>query len=56
MLDNRCIYAHDYTMKRVNLNIREDQHSALMKMSKNDGPTMSALVRKAIDSFLKKQK
>jgi predicted DNA-binding protein len=41
-------------MKRTNINIREDQHKKLNVLSAKTGATMSALIRKAIDAYLKK--
>jgi predicted DNA-binding protein len=42
-------------MKRTNINLREDQHKRLNVLSEKTGATMSALIRKAIDAYLKKQ-
>jgi hypothetical protein len=47
----RCILK---TMKRTNINLREDQWTKLGKLSDRTGATMSALIRKAIDAYLKK--
>jgi predicted DNA-binding protein len=41
-------------MKRTNINLREDQWAKLGKLSEKTGATMSALIRKAIDAYLKK--
>jgi predicted DNA-binding protein len=41
-------------MKRTNINLREDQHKKLNALSDKTGATMSALIRKAIDAYLKK--
>jgi|HubBroStandDraft_6_1064221.scaffolds.fasta_scaffold5428580_1 predicted DNA-binding protein len=40
-------------MKRTNINLREDQHKKLGVLSGKTGATMSALIRKAIDAYLK---
>jgi predicted DNA-binding protein len=42
-------------MKRTNINLREDQRKKLNVLSRKTGATMSALIRKAIDAYLKKQ-
>jgi predicted DNA-binding protein len=42
-------------MKRTNINLREDQHKKLNVLSEKTGATMSALIRKAIDAYLKRQ-
>lgn len=42
-------------MKRTNINLREDQWAKLGKLSVITGATMSALIRKAIDAYLKKE-
>lgn len=41
-------------MKRTNINLREDQWTKLGKLSVITGASMSALVRKALDEYLKK--
>ena len=41
-------------MKRTNINLKEDQRAALRKLSNKTGATMSAMIRKAIDAYLKK--
>lgn len=43
-------------MKRTNINLREDQWTKLGKLSERTSATMSALIRKAIDEYLKKHK
>jgi len=43
-------------MKRTNINVREDQHKKLRALSEKTGATVSALIRKAIDAYLKKSK
>jgi predicted DNA-binding protein len=43
------------SVKRTNINIREYQHKALAELSKKTGPTVSELVRQAIDGYLKKR-
>ena len=48
----RCIFG---SMKRTNINLREDQWAKLGKLSVITGATMSALIRKAIDAYLKKE-
>jgi predicted DNA-binding protein len=42
-------------MKRTNINLREDQWAKLKKLSDKTGATQSALIRKAIDAYLKRQ-
>ena len=42
------------TMKRTNINLREEQWAKLEKLSEKTGATISALIRKAIDAFLKR--
>jgi predicted DNA-binding protein len=42
-------------MKRTNINIREDQHKRLGVLSAKTGATVSELIRRAIDAYLKKQ-
>jgi len=43
-------------MKRTNINLREDQHKKLNALSDRTGATMSALIRMAVDAYLKKAK
>jgi len=43
-------------MKRTNINLREDQWKKLKALSEKTGATASALIRKAIDAYLKKGK
>jgi len=43
------------TMKRTNINLREDQWAKLGKLSDITGATRSALIRKAIDAYLKRK-
>jgi predicted DNA-binding protein len=43
-------------MKRTNINIREDQHKKLNALSGKTGATVSSLIRKAIDDYLKKRR
>jgi predicted DNA-binding protein len=43
-------------VKRTNINLRDDQWAKLGKLSAKTGATMSALIRKAIDAFLKKNR
>jgi predicted DNA-binding protein len=43
-------------MKRTNINLLEDQHKRLNALSQKTGVTVSALIRKAIDAYLKKHK
>ena len=42
--------------KRTDINIREYQHKALAELSKRTGATVSELVRRAIDEYLKNRK
>jgi hypothetical protein len=42
-------------MKRTNINIREYQHKALAELSQKTGATVSELIRRAIDEYLKKR-
>lgn len=44
------------SMKVTNINLREDQWTKLGKLSLKTGATKSALIRKAIDAYLKKNK
>jgi hypothetical protein len=39
-------------MKRTNINLREDQWAQLGRLSQETGAPISALIRKAIDSYL----
>jgi hypothetical protein len=48
------LYVYDFPVKRTNINLREDQWTKLGKLSDITGATMSALIRKAIDAYLKK--
>lgn len=41
-------------IRRTNLNIRDDQHEKLLLLSRKTGATMSALVRKALDAYLRR--
>ena len=41
--------------KRTNINLRPDQWTKLGKLSVITGATMSALIRKAIDAYLKRE-
>jgi predicted DNA-binding protein len=43
-------------MKRANVNVRDDQHEKLKRLSEKTGATMSALVRKALDAYLKRSR
>jgi hypothetical protein len=43
-------------VKRTDINIREYQHTALAELSKKTGATVSELVRRAIDEYLKTRK
>ena len=43
-------------MKRTNINLREEQHKRLNSLSEKTGATVSALIRKAIDEYLRKHK
>jgi len=42
-------------MKRTNINLREHQHKALAASSQKTGATVSELIRRAIDEYLKKK-
>jgi len=42
-------------MKRTNINLRENQHNALGELSQKTGATVSELIRRAIDEYLKKK-
>lgn len=42
-------------MKRTNINLREAQHKALGLLSEKTGATVSELIRRAIDEYLKKR-
>jgi predicted DNA-binding protein len=42
-------------VKRTNINIREHQHKALAQLSEKTGATVSELIRRAIDEYLKKR-
>ena len=44
------------TMKRTNINFRDDQWAKLGKLSAKTGATRSVLIRKAVDAYLKKNK
>jgi predicted DNA-binding protein len=41
-------------MKRTNINLQDGQWAKLGKLSEKTGATKSALIRKAIDAYLKK--
>jgi predicted DNA-binding protein len=41
-------------MKRTNINLTPNQWEKLKKLSEKTGATSSALIRKAIDAYLKK--
>ena len=41
-------------MKRTNIKLREYQHKALAERSEKTGATVSELIRRAIDEYLKK--
>jgi len=41
-------------MKRTNINLRKDQWAKLKSLSVKTGATSSALIRKAIDAYLKR--
>lgn len=43
-------------MHRTNISLREDQRKALNALSAKTGASMSALIRKAVDAYLKKTK
>jgi predicted DNA-binding protein len=43
-------------VKRTNINLRDDQHKKLGTLSEKTGAPMSALIRKAIDEYLKKKR
>jgi len=42
-------------MKRANINLREHQHKALAELFQKTGATVSELIRRAIDEYLKKR-
>jgi hypothetical protein len=42
-------------VKRTNINLREPQHKALALLSEKTGATVSELIRRAIDEYLKKR-
>ena len=48
------IKTYNQPMRRTNINLREDQWAKLKALSEKTGATPSALIRKAIDAFLKK--
>ena len=50
----RCTYAP--TMIRTNIWLREDHQKKLKGISEKTGAPVSALIRKAIEEYLKKQK
>jgi predicted DNA-binding protein len=41
-------------LRRTNINLSEDHHKKLAILSKKTGATKSALIRLAIDAYLKK--
>jgi predicted DNA-binding protein len=43
------------SMKRTNINLREDQYKKLGVLSAKTGATQSELIRRAIDAYLKKK-
>lgn len=43
------------SVKRTNINLREHQHKALAELSAKTGATVSELIRRAIDEYLKKR-
>jgi predicted DNA-binding protein len=45
-----CVY-----MKRTNIYLREDHHKKLKVLSEKTGAPVSALIRKAIEEYLKKK-
>jgi len=50
------IKEYNTTMRRTNINLREDQWKKLKALSEETGATPSALIRKAIDAYLKRGK
>jgi len=42
-------------MRRTNIYLREDHHKKLKKLSAETGAPVSALIRKAIEEYLKKK-
>jgi predicted DNA-binding protein len=50
------IKAYNTTMRRTNINLRPDQWTKLKALSEKTGATPSALIRKAIDAYLKRGK
>lgn len=43
-------------MRRIQMYIREDQAAKLKRLEEKTGARMSALIRKAIDAYLKKHR
>jgi predicted DNA-binding protein len=43
------------SVKRTNIYIRQHQHKALAQLSEKTGATVSELIRRAIDEYLKKR-
>jgi metal-responsive CopG/Arc/MetJ family transcriptional regulator len=43
-------------MKRITINISDKQHKEFSRIAKEEGLTISELIRRALDEYLKKQK
>jgi hypothetical protein len=56
LLDNYCHVVYVTAMKRTNIYLSDSQHAALAKLSKQTLAPVAALIRKAIDESLARQK
>jgi len=43
-------------MKRITINISDKQHKEFSRIAKEEGLTLSELIRRALDEYLKRQK
>ena len=55
-IDRCCYMVYIYIMKRTNIYLTDSQHKELAKLSQKTLAPVAALVRKAIDEFLKREK
>jgi Ribbon-helix-helix domain len=54
-LTEYCYIVYMYTMKRTNIYLTDEQHRRLGKLSEKTLAPVAALIRRAIDEFLKRQ-
>lgn len=52
-IDMVCIRVYDCTMKRTNVHLEEKQLNALKAISQKTGAPVNALIRRAVDAFLR---